>query len=97
MPANRKYLIQSGWTRFSKVMAAILGSLLATYALHIALGYLLDISVILNTSIYSIFIVWVAFMMMVYWIKKAWKSWAILALTIAVSSIVIYAGKTGMI
>ena len=78
MPAKAKY-ISSGWVQFSKVMAVIFGAYAATMSIHLALASLVkDDTPVLLTSTYSGFLMWVGFMIMVYLIKRAWVSWAIL-------------------
>ena len=93
MPANKKYLIKSPWTRTSKVLAAFLGGLLATLALHLAFAVWGDEKIVLSTTLYSFFLIWPLFMLMVYWIKKPWQSWAILLSVIVIFGIITYLGK----
>ncbi|MEL6673059.1 MAG: hypothetical protein AAFR61_12735 [Bacteroidota bacterium] len=79
MPAKAKYL-SSGWVQFSKLMAAIFGCYIASTMLHISFAKsVVDDTPVLLTSAYSFFLVWVGLMIMVYMIKRAWISWAILA------------------
>ncbi|MEM9721900.1 MAG: hypothetical protein AAGA10_21725 [Bacteroidota bacterium] len=90
MPAKAKYL-SNGWVRFSKFMAAFFGAYLATMLSHMAIAKNVpNDTPVLLTSIYSGFIVWVGFMIMVYLIKKAWISWAILLSVCLVSSLLIF-------
>ena len=90
MPAKKKYL-SSGWQRFSKVMAVILGAYVASAMLHIALAKNVpDDTPILLTSTFTSFICWVGLMIMVYMIKKAWVAWGILFGVIAVSGALIF-------
>tara|TARA_B100000809_G_scaffold266537_1_gene329744 strand:- start:6346 stop:6633 length:288 start_codon:yes stop_codon:yes gene_type:complete len=90
MPANKKYLIQSGWVKTSKFLAAFLGSLLTIMMVHIALSYVLDQRTVLITSLYTTIIIWPLLMLVVYWIKKAWMSWVLFSSLIVLSSVVIY-------
>lgn len=78
MPANKKYLITSGWTKASKFLAAFLGSLIALSAVEIALLSKLDQTILIWTASYCVLILWVFLMLLVYWIRKAWVSWLIL-------------------
>ncbi|MEM9142620.1 MAG: hypothetical protein AAGA86_06500 [Bacteroidota bacterium] len=96
MPANKKYLLRTRWGRTSKVLAALLGSMLASIALHLALALWFGFKYVIPTSIFSIFIVWVGFMLVVYWIKKPWKSWILLLTVILVSTAGIILGKMYM-
>lgn len=90
MPAKKQYL-SSGWTQFSKVLAVIFGAFAATAMLHIAIAKTVvnDVPVLL-TSIYSSFLVWIGFMIMVYMIKRAWVSWSILLGVVGLSSIFVF-------
>lgn len=93
MPANKKYLLKTRLGRTSKILAVMLGSLVASITLHLALAPWLGREYVVPTSIFSFLIVWVAFMVLVYWIQKPWKSWLLLLLVILVSGIGIYLGK----
>lgn len=84
MPANKKYLLKTGWARASKVLAALLGSLAASLALHIALALWVGFDYVLPTSTFSVFIVWTGFMLLVYRIEKPWKSWAVLLIILLI-------------
>ena len=93
MPANKKYLLQSRLGRTSKILGALLGSMVASISLHLALALWVGFTYVIPTSIFSIFIVWVGFMLLVYWIKKPWKSWVLLLTVILVSAAGIVLGK----
>ncbi len=90
MPAKAKYL-SSGWTRFSKVMAAIFGAYFATILAHLAIASKVpNDTPVLLTSTYSAFLVWCGLMVMIYMIEKAWISWAILLTVILLSLVLIF-------
>lgn len=93
MPANKKYLLKSGWARASKVLAAILGSLAACLALHMALALWVGFDYVLPTSTFSVFIVWTGLMLLVYRIEKPWKSWAVLLIILLICVTGIVLGK----
>ena len=93
MPANKKYLLKSGWARASKVLAAILGSLAASLALHMALALWVGFDYVLPTSTFSVFIVWTGLMLLVYRIEKPWKSWAVLLIILLICVTGIVLGK----
>ncbi|MEO1547531.1 MAG: hypothetical protein AAFU74_12365 [Bacteroidota bacterium] len=78
--------------RISKILAVLLGSMVASVSFHLALSLWVGKDYIVPTSIFSFIILWVAFMVLVHWIEKPWKSWAWLLLIIAVSGIAIYLG-----
>lgn len=84
MPANKKHLLKTGWAKASKVLAAILGSLATSLALHIALALWVGFDYVVPTSTFSVFIVWTGFMLLVYRIEKPWKSWAVLLIILLI-------------
>ncbi|MEM9675426.1 MAG: hypothetical protein AAF992_22735 [Bacteroidota bacterium] len=90
MPANTKYLTQSPWIKFGRLSAAILGSLIAAVAFHLALAAWLDPAIVFGTSIFTIFILWTGLMLVTYWLRKVWQVWSLLLLLIGVSSLMIY-------
>ena len=96
MPANKKYLIKSPWTRFSKLLAAILGGFMVSIAIHLALGLWIDLHLVLVTSIFSVFIIWTVLMLAVYWIKSPLKAWVVILITLIICGAAIYLGKMNM-
>ena len=95
MPANKKYLLKSPWARASKVIAAILGALMATVVIHIAAGLLWDRDLVLLSFWFTVPILWCFLIATVYWIKSPWKVWVLL-LTIALTCCaIIYFKMTG--
>ncbi|MEM1339579.1 MAG: hypothetical protein AAF717_18450 [Bacteroidota bacterium] len=93
MPANKKYLATSRWTRTSKFLAAFLGGFIVLIFLVMALSSWLNPKVVVITAIYAGFIVWIFLMLLVYWIKKAWVSWLIFAVITLVSALFMYLGN----
>ena len=90
MPAKAKYL-SSGWTRFSKVMAAIFGAYFATMTFHIAIAKNVpNDTPVLLTSVYSTFLIWCGLMIMIFLVKKAWVSWVILVSIILSGGLLIF-------
>ena len=80
MPANKKYLMTSGWSKASKFIASIIGGFVATFSLHFTLALFMDRTVLLSTSIFSVFIVWVLFMLWIYKMKRNWHVWTMIAI-----------------
>ncbi|MEM9981922.1 MAG: hypothetical protein AAF734_05460 [Bacteroidota bacterium] len=90
MPANKKHL-SGGWKRFSKVTAALLGGFVATMLLHVAvIKRVPNDTPALMTAAYSSFVVWVGFMILTYFIHKAWHVWCLLGAISLLSALVIY-------
>jgi hypothetical protein len=94
MPANKKYLIKSSWAKGSKVIAAILGSFVASMSLHLALTYWLPRPTVLITSTFSVFVIWILLMLWVYAAETAIKSWLILGSILVLSAILVILGKS---
>ncbi|QDO92572.1 hypothetical protein FNB79_00765 [Formosa sediminum] len=90
MPANKKYLMQSGWAQASKIIASVLGSLIASFGFHLALSSYFWQTQIVATSLFSIYMLWAGLVIVVYWVKKPWMAWAILLPIIILSAIAIY-------
>ena len=73
MPANKKYL-SSGWQRFAKVTAAIIGSLLISSFLFAALAFWLpDYKTAVITSVYGLFPVWITLMVLPFLFENGWR------------------------
>ncbi|MEM6633651.1 MAG: hypothetical protein AAF694_28520 [Bacteroidota bacterium] len=93
MPAKKKYLHQSSWAKTGKFTAALLGGLFASIGIHMALALWLDPRIVISTTLWSMFLVWPAMMLIVYWIKKPWVSWAVMLGLTVVSGLFIFLGK----
>ncbi|QWX84642.1 hypothetical protein H0I23_03070 [Cellulophaga sp. HaHaR_3_176] len=92
MPANKKYL-SSPKQQFLKVTAAFLGGYLVAITFHLALAYLFNpINVIISSS-FTVFIVWVALMVIAFIAKSGWRIWGIYLILSFIFSIIIYIGK----
>ncbi|WP_108868474.1 hypothetical protein [Aquimarina aquimarini] len=93
MPANPKYLSQNFWQRFAKISAGILGGYLIAAFIHIALAFWSDYKTVLITSIYSMYILWVTFMIIPFLFKNGWKIWALYSILITILGVLIHFGK----
>lgn len=74
-------------------MAAILGSLMSSISLHMALAVWIDRAVVVPTAAYTGFFFWVALMIITYWIPRVWQAWMLMAGIVLVSWIAIYIGQ----
>ena len=93
MPANSKYLTSSGWQRFGKISAGILGGYLVAQTAHLALAAYLDHVVILITATFSLFIVWAVLIILAFLARNPWKIWSLyLAISIVFSVFVAILG-----
>lgn len=78
MPANPKYLSESPWQKLAKISAGLIGGYIISALLHLCLIlWLPSPKKILITSIYTIFIVWGALLVIPYLFKNGWKAWAL--------------------
>lgn len=77
MPANPKYLTPHFWSRFAKISASILGGLLVSVTLHMALASWFNRAAVVITSTFSAFLVWVILMIVAFLAKNGWKIWAL--------------------
>ncbi|QKX05925.1 hypothetical protein HN014_13755 [Aquimarina sp. TRL1] len=94
MPANPKYLTTSNWQRFAKISSGILGGYFVAAAIHVAIAYWVpDFKAVLITSIYSMYLLWVALIIVPFWAKNGWKVWGVYTLVFFICSIAIYLGK----
>ncbi len=93
MPANPKHLTSSGWQQFAKVSSGILGGYFVSTTLHLALAIWTNHKVVLITSLYSIFILWVVLLILPFLFKNGWKAWILYTLLILIFGVMIYYGK----
>lgn len=94
MPANSKYLTTNPWQQFAKISAGIVGGYIISSLLHIALAlWLPEPKVILATSIYTIFIVWGALMIVPFLFKNGWLVWLVYLGLSLLLALAIYFGK----
>ena len=94
MPANKKHLTTSPWQRAAKISAGILGGYVISAFLHIALAYWLpNHKLVLITSIYSLYILWVAIILLSFLAKNGWKLWGLYLGIILLLAVAIYFGK----
>lgn len=90
MPANPKHL-STPRQRWLRVSAGILGGFLLTMAIQLAIGIMIeDKGVIVITSAYSSFFLWVLFMILAFLADGAWKPWAYYLAGTAFCAAVIY-------
>lgn len=93
MPANKKYL-SSGWQRFAKVTAAILGSLLISSFLFAALAFWLpDYKTAVVSSVFGLFPVWITLMVVPFLFENGWKCWLYYLGILILLYILIYLGR----
>ena len=77
MPANAKYLNPKIGNRIATISAAILGGLIVSISVHLALAVWLDRVAVIITSTFTAFILWVLLMMIAFMGKSGLKIWGI--------------------
>ncbi len=94
MPANKKYLTTSPWHKTTKLVAGIIGGYVIAALLHMILVLFLPYpKEILITSIFSLFIIWSALMIVPFLFKNAYKVLALYTLVIIVLYLVYHFGS----
>ncbi len=86
MPANKKYLTKSPWTKFSKILIGTLGGYLVTISFHVALTRIFPQEYVMVTSFITGYLLWATLLLFAFIINKAWKTWAIYTALIVVFS-----------
>ena len=95
MPAQKKHLSPRG-QRWLKVSAAIIGGYLVATFLQIALSaHVVRKDVLIITSAYLSFFLWVLFMIIPFLFRSGWKAWGFYLIIILVCSGIIYLGDVG--
>lgn len=94
MPANPKYLTKSGWQKFAKISAGVLGGYIISTLLHMVLALWLPMhKEVMISSIFTLFIVWVALLIVPYLFKNGWKAWGLYLVVILLLYILYYFGN----
>lgn len=90
MPAKKEYLSSKG-QRALKITAGLIGGYFLAVALHMMLGVLLlDRTAVILTGAFSVFICWVAFMILAFFARNGWKVWSVYLLSTAFCGIIVY-------
>lgn len=90
MPANKKYLTKSPWTKFSKILIGTLGGHLVTISFHAALTRIFPQEYVMVTSFITGYLLWATLLLFAFIINKAWKTWAIYTALIVVFSCIYF-------
>ena len=93
MPANRKYLTQSGWQRLAKISAGILGGFIVAITFHLALASWFNHVTVLITSTFSSFILWAVLLIVAFLAKNGWRIWLIYLIATILLATIIYYGN----
>ena len=89
MPANPKYLTKSPGQQFAKISAGILGGYCISALLHMCLPLWLPYATeVLISSMFTLFIVWCALLLIPFLFKNGWKAWLLyIAISLALYGI----------
>lgn len=86
MPANKKYLTQSGWLRFSKILAGSAGGYAVMMSLHLFLTAFLPKENVIITAYFTGYILWAFLLLYAFIATNVWRVWALyIALTLVFS------------
>ncbi|MDN3593942.1 hypothetical protein [Zunongwangia endophytica] len=78
MPANKKHLTKSFHQKFAKLTAGFLGGYAISALFHMLLAFWLpDHKLVLITSIFTLFLLWMVLLIIPYLFKNGWKIWGI--------------------
>ena len=94
MPANKKHLTTSSWQKFAKISAGIIGGYAITALIHLSFALWFPYhKEALISSIYTIFIIWVVFLIIPFLFKNGWKAWVWYLIISLILLISFYFGK----
>jgi len=90
MPAKKEYLTTRG-QRALKITAGLIGGYCLAVAIQMVLSVLIPnrVAVIL-TGAFSVFMLWVAFMVLAFLARSGWIIWGIYLLSTSVCATIIY-------
>ncbi|MES2810623.1 MAG: hypothetical protein V4619_18450 [Bacteroidota bacterium] len=86
MPANKKYLTKSGWTKLSKILVGVIGGYLVSLSFHAALTRFFPLENVMITSFVTAYVLWATLLLFAFLIKKAWQTWALYTVLVVVFS-----------
>lgn len=79
MPANKKYLTQSGWLRLSKILAGVIGGFAVMFSFHMLLAKIFPQENVIATSFFTGYTLWAILLLMAFLAKNVWKVWSVYA------------------
>lgn len=90
MPAKKEYLSSPG-QRALKITAGVIGGYILSIAVHLVAGVLLPFRTeVIMTGAYSVFILWIAFMVLSFLARNGWVLWGIYLFGTFISATIIY-------
>ncbi len=90
MPANKKYLSSPG-QRALKITAGIIGGYLLSASIHLVMALLPGIGMnLLISGTFSVFLLWVIFMVLAFIARNGWVIWSIYLLLSVIMCYIAY-------
>ncbi|PCE64434.1 hypothetical protein [Sediminicola luteus] len=94
MPANPKHLNPNPWHQFAKITAGIIGGYIIAALFHMCLPlWLPSPKKVLITSIYTLYMLWVALLIVPFLFRNGWKAWGLYLVIIAILFGLFYLGS----
>ncbi|HRP56667.1 hypothetical protein [Agriterribacter sp.] len=92
MPANPKYLSSPG-QRVLKISAGLLGGYMLSATIHLVIALIPGIGIsLLVSGTFSVFLLWVVFMILAFLARNGWLIWGIYLLLTLVFGVIAYSG-----
>ena len=90
MPAKKEYLTTSA-QRALKITAGLIGGYFLSVAIQMAFSVLIpDRTAVILTGAFSVFMLWVAFMVLAFLARNGWIIWGIYLSGTLVCAVIIY-------
>lgn len=90
MPAKKEYLTTPG-QRALKISAGLLGGYFLAVAIHLVLSIVLPYRMeVIMTGAFSVFLLWVALMIVAFFMRNGWAVWGIYLLSIFFCAVIVY-------
>jgi len=86
MPANKKFLTKSAWTKLFKIFIGIVGGYFVTISFHAALTRIFPQEYVIVTSFITGYILWATLLLFAFLIKQVWKTWMLYVVLTALFS-----------
>nr|WP_067058958.1 hypothetical protein [Mucilaginibacter sp. L294] len=87
MPANKKHLTKSPWTRLSKILAGTIGGYTVMISFHLLLSKIFLPQNVIVTSFITGYILWAILLLAAFIVSKVWKVWLAYAVLTALFSL----------
>jgi hypothetical protein len=90
MPAKQEYLTTPG-QRALKISAGLLGGYFLSVAIHLVLSVVLPYRMeVILTGAFSVFLLWVALMVVAFLMRNGWVAWGVYLLSILICASIVF-------